>query len=98
MNARPGFTLLEMIVALAILGTLASIAMPVSANRRKPRPNAAEILAESLRVAILSCRSVGVEAQVNGRTVHALAECDGSTVADSEFSRRREADDVWREK
>ncbi len=59
-SAKTGFTLLELIVALSILGILASMSGSMLANGRSPRPDAvARELIASLREARMKAMTTG---------------------------------------
>jgi len=85
-NARwqRGTTLVELLVVLSILGVIASVT--VLAIRRFDRPSPddpAAILAESLRAAVDTPRTIIVRVVRDGRPLSATIRPDGSVVADS---------------
>ena len=79
-----GTTLVELLVVLCILGVIASVT--VLAIRRLDRPSPddpAAILAESLRAAVDTPRTIVVRVAHDGRPLSATIRPDGSIVADS---------------
>jgi prepilin-type N-terminal cleavage/methylation domain-containing protein len=81
---RRGTTLIELLVTTAILGIIAGVC--VLAIRRFPPadPNDPEqILADSLRVAVATGRTIFVDIQVDSTDAHAAVRPDGSIVADT---------------
>lgn len=79
-----GTTLVELLVVLCILGVIASVT--VLAIRRLDRPSPDEstaILAESLRAAVDTPRTIVVRVAHDGRPLSATIRPDGSIVADS---------------
>lgn len=91
MNRRArGSTLIELIVVLSVLAILASVA--VLAARRfdpPPRDDPSVVLAESLRVAIDTPRTIVVRLVRDGRPLSAAIRPDGSIVGDSAFEADR---------
>jgi prepilin-type N-terminal cleavage/methylation domain-containing protein len=96
-TVRSGVTLIEMIVVLTILAVLASVVAPAHVPRSTRIPTMAQTLAESLRVAIASCRAVRAIGVIAGRAVYATAQCDGSIVADKELENEKSASHRLRE-
>jgi prepilin-type N-terminal cleavage/methylation domain-containing protein len=80
---RRGTTLVELLVVLCILGIIASVT--VLAIRRSDRPapdDPAAILAESLRAAVDTPRTIVVRVAHDGQPLSATIRPDGSIVAD----------------
>jgi prepilin-type N-terminal cleavage/methylation domain-containing protein len=85
-----GVTLIELLVTLSILGVIASVttlairrfdALPVDAPQ--------QILADSVRRALATGRSIHVHILIDGRPANALVGMDGSILADSAFGVER---------
>ena len=87
---RNGSTLIELLVVLSVLGILASVT--VLAARRfdpPPRDDPSAVLAESLRVAVDTPRTIVVRLTHDGAPLSAAIRPDGSIVGDSAFGADR---------
>ncbi len=85
-NARRhrGTTLVELLVVLCILGVIASVTVLAIRRFDGPSPDdPAAILAESLRAAVDTPRTIVVRVAPDGRPLSATLRPDGSIVADS---------------
>jgi len=78
-----GFTLIELVIAVALIGLLASVAT-LSVRRLPPPPyDPARVVEESSRVAIAQGRTIAFVVRVGDGLVHATVWPDGSMLADS---------------
>ena len=81
---RRGTTLVELLVVLCILGVIASVTVLAIRRFDSPSPDdPAAILAESLRAAVDTPRTIVVRVAHDGRPLSATIRPDGSIVADS---------------
>ena len=83
-RSRAGTTLVELLVVLSVLGILAAVT--VLAARpfdRPPKGDPSVIIAESLRAAVDTPRTIVVRVVRGGRPFSATIRPDGSVVADS---------------
>ena len=90
LRSRRATTLVERLVVLCVLGILAAVA--VLAVRRFDRPapdDPTAIIAESLRVAVDTPRTIVVRIVREGRPLSATVRSDGSVVADSALAMDR---------
>jgi prepilin-type N-terminal cleavage/methylation domain-containing protein len=79
-----GTTLVELLVVLCILGVIASVTVLAIRRLDSPSPDdPAPILAESLRAAVDTPRTIVVRVAHDGRPLSATIRPDGSMVADS---------------
>jgi prepilin-type N-terminal cleavage/methylation domain-containing protein len=84
---KGGSTLIELLVVLSVLAILASVT--VLAARRfdpPPRDDPSVVLAESLRVAVDTPRTIVVRLVRGGAPISAAIRPDGSVVGDSALS------------
>ena len=83
---RSGVTLIELLVTLAILAIVTSVVTPaLHSPRGQSRQRPADLLSDSLAVAVVRCRDVVVTHRTGARTAYASARCDGSVVADTDY-------------
>jgi prepilin-type N-terminal cleavage/methylation domain-containing protein len=81
---HPGVTLVELLVVLCVLGVVASVAVLAVRQFDRPAPDDPRIiLAESLRVAVDTPRTIVVRVVHDGRPLSATIRPDGSVVGDS---------------
>lgn len=91
MNRRKnGSTLIELLVVLSVLGILASVSV-LAVRRLDPpaRDDPSVVLAESLRVAVDTPRTIVVRLVRHGQPLSAAIRPDGSIVGDSAFGADR---------
>lgn len=83
---RPGVTLIELLVTLVILAIVTSVVTPALHSPRVPSHQwPADLLSDSLVVAIARCRDVVITYRIDARAAYASASCDGSIVADTDY-------------
>jgi prepilin-type N-terminal cleavage/methylation domain-containing protein len=80
---RRAFTLVEVVIAVALIGLFASLAT-LTLRRVPPPPyDPARVVEESSRVAIAEARTISFRVRVNGEVARATVFADGSVLADS---------------
>lgn len=76
---------MEMVIVLAVLGIVASVATPALHSLPPTHQRLTDVLAESVAAAVSGCRDVVVVHRTETRTAHASAHCDGGISADTDF-------------
>lgn len=80
---RNGFTLVEMVITIALIGLLASV-VTLGVRRLPPPPyDPARVVDESLRVAIADGRTISFAVRVDSGFARATVRPDGGVLADS---------------
>jgi len=83
MQATRAFTLVEVVIAVALIGLFASVAT-LTLRRRPPPPyDPARVVEDSLRVAVGEARTISFRVRVGDGTARATVHPDGSVLADS---------------
>lgn len=83
-RVQPGSTLIELLVTIALLGIIASVATLALRQTSKPRPDdPMVIIADTLGSVLTSGKPVTLQFVVNRSPVEATVNPDGSIVADT---------------
>ena len=80
--SRPGVTLIELVIAIALLSLMASIVV-AAGNSQKKAPPIADAIEQAREAAIHSGREVPLRVIAHGIAYRLVAEPDGSIVGDS---------------